>query len=190
MAPEVVAALIAAGIATVLASVDLVDRYGVERRKQEQQMFLTALEHMQGSQRRSIGIAALTILRDRDRTWRKYRSTIRELFYRQLLYLYVHGENRWQAHEVANIEAMTAWLFDNKLLGPMSVEMRTQLAKVMKVYAQQQFDNLPKEVRNKGSQESVQHLQDRIKKWVHIRDPRSSPGGQDAPSATRPPVPG
>jgi hypothetical protein len=83
-----------------------------ERRDSE--LIVAAVEYFQGSQRRSVGIAALAVLRERP-AWTEYRATVSQPFYRQLLYLIGHADNRWQAHEIANIEGMTDWLLEGDM---------------------------------------------------------------------------
>jgi hypothetical protein len=88
----------------------LTDRRSQKRKRQED-MVLSALEHFGGgSQRRSVGIAALQVVLDRASVEKEYRETVARLYFAQLLYLFVHGSNRWESHEIANIEAMTNWL--------------------------------------------------------------------------------
>jgi hypothetical protein len=160
----VIAAWIAAGSAVILAAVDLIYRFYAGRRDQDRRMFITALEHFQGSQRRSVGIAGLTVLRDRRKAWGSYRDTVRQLFYSQLLYLYAHGSNRWQEHEIANIIEMTRWLFNDKYLGPLPEHMKESLLSVMKTYASQDFDSLDPDVKKHGSKSGVKRLQEHISK--------------------------
>ena len=155
----VIAAWIGAGAAILLAAVDLIYRFSAGRREQDRQMFITALEYFQGSQRRSVGIAALTVIRDRRKAWRSYRDTTRQLFYSQLLYLYRHASNRWQEHEISNIVVMTSWLFDDKYLGPLPGYMKEPLLTVMEAYRSQDFDKLEPKVKEHGSKSAVTRLQ-------------------------------
>jgi hypothetical protein len=75
---------------------------------------VSALTHfVGGSQQRSAGIAALSALRGRNaRGWRSYSPAISKLFYLQLLYVLQDGQNKYEAHEVANIVQIGGWLFD------------------------------------------------------------------------------
>jgi len=115
VAPQVVAAWIAAAAAIVAAAVNIYFTLFNERRRRDAEMMITALGYFEGkSQRRSAGIAALEVLRSRSKAWNEYRETVRQLFYRQLLYLFPHGVNRWETHEVANMEQMAVWLLDGK----------------------------------------------------------------------------
>jgi hypothetical protein len=109
-APEVVAAYVAAGAAAFSAAVSFFATAWSGRRQRAADMIVAALALFEGgSQSRSTGIAALRALSKRT-GWRTYRDTVSELFYSQLLYLFAHGRNRWESHEVANITAMADWL--------------------------------------------------------------------------------
>ena len=100
MDAEVLAAWIAAAAAIVAAAVNVYFTLLNETLRRDAEMMVTALGYFEGrSQRRSAGIAALEVLRNRPKAWRNYRETVRQLFYRQLLYLFAHGTNRWEAHE-------------------------------------------------------------------------------------------
>jgi hypothetical protein len=182
----VVAAWIGAGAAVILAMLDLIYRFSAGRRQQDRQMFITALEHFQGSQRRSVGIAGLTVLRDRQKTWRLYQDTMRQLFYSQLLYLYAHGSNRWQEHEISNITEMTRWLFSDKYLGPLPDHMKEPLLSVMETYASQSFDALDDDVKKKGSKSAVNRLQSNIwKDWKPKLERTTGSSGPPPASPTR-----
>jgi hypothetical protein len=175
----VIAAWIGAGSAIILAAADLIYRFSAGRREQDRQMFITALEHFQGSQRRSVGIAALTVLRDRGQAWRSYRDTTRQLFYSQLLYLYRHASNRWQEHEISNIVEMTSWLFENKYLGPLPEHMKEPLLAAMKAYSSQNFDKLDIRVKEHGSKSAVERLQSYI---LNDLQPKLKSAGKPAES--------
>jgi hypothetical protein len=158
----VIAAWIGAGSAIILAAADLIYRFSAGRHAQDRQMFITALEYFQGSQRRSVGIAALTVIHDRGQVWNSYRDTTRQLFYSQLLYLYEHASNRWQEHEISNIVVMTSWLFDDKYLGPLPERMKEPLFEAMEVYRSQDFDKLDAKVKERSSKAAVNRLQSSI----------------------------
>lgn len=176
MAGEVYAAFIAAAAAVAVAAGDLVDRHTVERRRRESEMLVAALDHFKESQRRSVGIATLAVLQN-GKTWKDNRGTIQQLFYLQLVYLYEHGQNRWQAHEIANIEMMTSWLLEPSYLGPPAENMKEPLCNSMSVYRSQQFAKLDDDVMKKASQAAVTRLQGRIDKWLPIL--------HNSPTATR-----
>src|ERR1044072_3206443 len=119
MSPDVQAALIAGGVAFLGVTINTVvvlrsDRKrreteaDLERGRRDAELLVTALDYFKESQRRSVGIAALEVLRRRsNQAWTESQEAVRELFYRQLLYLFAHGRNRWQAHEISNMEGMT-----------------------------------------------------------------------------------
>lgn len=81
-----------------------------ERRKSELQqrrleLFTTALSYIEGgSQRRNVGLAMLAILRSE--LEEEYPEAVSRLMLTQMRYLLVHGSNRWEGHELANMEAM------------------------------------------------------------------------------------
>jgi hypothetical protein len=57
------------------------------------------------------------------------------LLYRQLVYLYSHGTNRWAAHEIANIAGMTELLLtDSTLSNEITLTMRQRLLAAMATY--------------------------------------------------------
>ncbi|XVU21919.1 hypothetical protein ACQPZJ_32235 [Actinoplanes sp. CA-054009] len=147
MAPEVVAAWIAAAVAAGAAAANLYFSLHSERRRRDAEMMVTALAYFEGrSQRRSAGLAALEVLKSRSSAWAEYRDTVRQLFYRQLLYLFPHGENRWDSHEVANIERMAEWLLDGKSLPTPSDDMRDRIRSAVERYAED-WSRVPAEKR-------------------------------------------
>src|SRR5437879_13624171 len=76
----------------------------LSRNQQLAEMTATALGYFTGgSQNRSVGIAGLRIVRN-STVWPQYCDAIRDLFQKQLIYLLAQGTNRWEAHEIANIE--------------------------------------------------------------------------------------
>lgn len=115
----------------------------------------------------SDAVSALPLLRcskDRAKAWDEYRDTITQLYYRQLLYLFVHGNNRWEAHEVAHMEQMTEWLLDGGVLPPPSETMKERLANAMTSY-KQDWEALPRERRDTADDQSVDYLLRRIDQW-------------------------
>jgi hypothetical protein len=122
---------------------------------------LAALAYFQGSQNRSVGIAALSVLSERP-GWNEYRSAVSQLFYRQLLYLFAHAGNRWKAHEVSNIEGMTDWLLNGDM--PVTPEMKRHLRAAMGRYADA-WNEVSGEVREKADSDAVDDLIVRIKEW-------------------------
>ena len=142
MDPGVLAALIAAGIAVVLA---LLSAY-LAVRQRAADLVVAALSHMGGgSQDRSAGIAALKALRgplygrsglfDRLRGWNAYGPAIGQQLFRQLIYLLNYGKGRYWAHEVENIIAMTDWLLrDSEQLGFTDEGQRTRLRDAIRRY--------------------------------------------------------
>ena len=95
----------------------------------------TALGYFTGkSQPRSVGIAALRIVRTYSDQWPACQGAIRDLLQKQLIYLLVHGENRWEAHEVANIEDMGDWLLLSGDFDPLSETRQQDLAAAVDQY--------------------------------------------------------
>lgn len=175
MAPQVIAAWIAAAAAIGAAMVNIYFTLFNERRRRDAEMMITALGYFEGkSQRRSVGIAALEVLRNRSKAWNEYREAVRQLFYRQLLYLFPHGTNRWETHEVANMEQMTEWLLDGKILPAPSAEMRNRLRLAVERYATD-WANLRPEERKAYDTSSVDQMLKRIRTLVGDVD-RAEPG--------------
>jgi hypothetical protein len=87
-----------------------------------------------GSQKRSIGIAALRIVEQDEGAWLHYRDAVASLLYAQLLYLFAHGENRWESHEIANIVSMTDWLIDRAAFSELSADRKDLLIEEMTAY--------------------------------------------------------
>jgi hypothetical protein len=165
MAGGVIAAWIAAGAAVAVAVVNLVVTLRTERQRRDAELIVAALEHFQGgSQPRSVGIAALKVL-DGRAGWELYRDTVAQLFYRQLLYLFAQGKNRWQAHEISNIEGMTQWLFAGDL--PVTLDMRQQLDLAMERYKKtwKERQELPEDKRADDDPEAIKHLVGKIAEW-------------------------
>lgn len=182
---EVTAAVIAAAVAAVVGVANLVGTVLIEQKRRnaertlaaeqrDAELIVAALGYFQRSQRRSVGIAALDVLRNR-RAWNEYRGAVSQLFYRQLLYLFAHGENRWQAHEIANIEAMTEWLLDGNM--SMTPDMKCRLSGVMGSYeeAWKEKQRQSEKERREGDPdpESVEYLRKRIGDWRHLLDGRA-----------------
>jgi hypothetical protein len=166
MAAEVTAAWIAAAGAAIAAAASIWATLRTERQRRDAELMVEALEYFERSQRRSVGIAALTVLREgRPGTWKEYRKAVSELFYRQLLYLFAHGENRWKAHEISNIEGMADWLLAVDM-PPLTSEMGKQLSAAMDRYIET-WKRLPPPQKsgNDADPEAVAHLVKRIDTW-------------------------
>lgn len=109
-APEVLAAYVAAGAAIVATAANYYAVVSTGRRQRAADLIVAALGRFEGgSQRRSAGIAALRAL-SKGPQWHEYQDAVGVLFYSQLLYLFAHGSNRWESHEVANMTEMADWL--------------------------------------------------------------------------------
>jgi hypothetical protein len=169
---EVTAAWIAAGAAIVAALASVTVAVWSERKRRQAEsvlaaerrdldLVLAALGYFQGSQNRSVGIAALSVLSGR-RGWNEYRGAVSQLFYRQLLYLFAHAGNRWQAHEVSNIGGMTDWLLNGDI--PVTPEMKRHLRAAMSRY-ENAWERVSDEVREKADTEAVADLIVQIKEW-------------------------
>jgi len=162
MAPQVIAAWIAAAAAIGAAAVNIYFTLFNERRRRDAEMMITALGYFEGkSQRRSAGIAALEVLRSRSKAWNEYRETVRQLFYRQLLYLFPHGVNRWETHEAANMEQMAVWLLDGKTLPAIDGHMRNRIHLAVERY-ETDWANLRADERKKYDTNSVGHMLARV----------------------------
>jgi hypothetical protein len=113
----VTAAWIAATAVAVSAAINAYLAAWGSRRQRETELIVSALTHLVGgSQERSAGLATLRTLRARTgrRAWGEYSSSVERLLHTQLLYVLVHGRNRWQAHEAANVEVMAEWLLSDQ----------------------------------------------------------------------------
>ena len=105
------------------------------RRQQFLAMTTTAISYFTGrSQPRSVGIAALRIVRSYNQEWPLYQEAIRDLLQKQLIYLLAHGDNRWEAHEVANMEDMGDWIILSGDFSPLSETRQEDLALAMEEY--------------------------------------------------------
>ena len=115
------------------------------RKQQLADMMSTALSHFtRGSQNRGVGIAALRMIQANTADLNKekiltdgeltlYRNSIQILLYGQLLYLYIHGEKRDEAHEAANILVMSQWLFSD-YIDDLQPQQKAALLKAMEKY--------------------------------------------------------
>ncbi len=122
------AAQIAAAAAIVSAVVSLVSALMVARntarvnrliadRTREAELVVNALSHLVGgSQERTAGLAALTLLRAEtpSERWAGYESSIERLLSTQMIYVLTAGRNRWQAHEVENMRQIAKWFGTKK----------------------------------------------------------------------------
>jgi hypothetical protein len=127
------------------------------RKQQLADLMSTALSHFTGrSQNRGVGIAALKMIQASaaSLTMEKiltreelklYQSSIQTLLYGQLLYLYMYGENRYKAHEAANILAMSQWLFSD-YIDELQPEQKAALREAMVKYENEVGDNANKPV--------------------------------------------
>ena len=184
MAPEVKAALIGGGVAAIGVVInngvvlrnDRKRRDGearIERERRDAELLVTAFQYFKESQRRSVGIAALAVLRQRsNEAWTETQGAVRGLFYRQLLYLFAHGRNRWQAHEISNMEAMTEWLLtdDSPLQSPMSDRLLSAMTSYRNAWD-------PKTAPPEADADAVDYLLKRIEEW----QPKLT-GGEGEPS--------
>jgi hypothetical protein len=172
MAPEVKAALIGGAVAGIGVMInnwvvlrnDRKRREGearMERGRRDAELLVTALQYFKESQRRSVGIAALAVLRQRsNEAWTESQGAVRDLYYRQLLYLFAHGKNRWQAHEISNMEAMTESLLtdDSPLQRPMSDRLLSAMTRYKTTWD-------PKKAPREADVDAVEYLLERIEKW-------------------------
>ncbi|MGC5075675.1 hypothetical protein [Agrococcus sp. DT81.2] len=142
MDPLLTAPLIGLTGALVGVIATVVVTTSTSRTQREDELVMSALSHLVGgSQHRTAGIAALHVLRGaavkggRAGRWHRYRSAIDALVYAQLLYLLMHGGNRGQAHEIANMDSMAEWLFDGDAAELRDEQKRVQLQEAMQRYA-------------------------------------------------------
>jgi hypothetical protein len=110
-----------------------------------------------GSQKRSIGIAALQIVEKDEAIWPHYRDAVASLLYAQLLYLFAHGSNRWESHEITNIVSMTDWLIDPTAFPELSADRKKLLSKEMKVYLN--------EANSHGRTPAIDHIVGKLDGW-------------------------
>ncbi|MDQ0030145.1 hypothetical protein J2S89_001970 [Arthrobacter bambusae] len=130
------------------------------RRQRENELVVSALTHLVGgSQERTAGIAALTVLSSRlpRRRWAKYTPAVGQLLYSQLVYLLLHAGNRGQAHEIANIIAMADWLLSEGTFGFDEARKREHLLGAMESYTK----NWPPLIKNKDDPEKPTKPDDR-----------------------------
>lgn len=126
------------------------------RRERENELVVAALTHLVGgSQERTAGLAALTILsgsnpyphtesnaaaphsrrsRRAQRHWGRYAPAVGQLIYAQLMYLLLHASNRHKAHEIANIIAMADWLLRDGSFRFEHARQRAHLRRAMDSY--------------------------------------------------------
>ena len=156
MEPEVRAAMLAfVGVAVTVAITAYLSLRQI-RSQHQRELLVSALEHMVGgSQSRAVGIAALRMLMDTNskdsdkggaerphdsvrfvsKRWLKeYGRGVAHLLYTQMVYLLVHGGNRGQSHEVANVIAMGELLFSEPLVRYLNELQRGHLAVSMQSY--------------------------------------------------------
>jgi len=92
------------------------------------ELVVTALGHLVGgSQARAAGLATLRTLKSMaGARWPEYRQPVGEILRTQLVFVLTRGRNRWEAHEVANLKIMSAWLGSDSTLG-LDADMRLEL---------------------------------------------------------------
>lgn len=114
-------AVVGATIGATVSIAGFLIQVRLEERQRLGDLVIIALENFGGgSQNRSVGIAALRALRNDKRLWAQYRTTAACLFVSQLRYLLAHGGNRWESHEIRNIEDMMSLLIEDNALGQAS----------------------------------------------------------------------
>jgi hypothetical protein len=145
MSDELAAGLISAVVVLLVAVITTVvsmwttrkqlkEAADVARKERMSATLVTALGYFTGgSQNRSVGIAAIRGLQEKWVIGTEYRDTLVALLRGQLLYLLAHGSNRWESHEVGNIQAMVEMYLDLESRGSSSHGMK-QLADAMDRY--------------------------------------------------------
>src|SRR3954470_23028210 len=81
-------------------------------KSREAELVVSALNHLVGgSQERAAGLAALRLLESITpiERWAGYKGFIRNLLSTQLIFVLTEGRNRWEAHEIENAHAISAW---------------------------------------------------------------------------------
>jgi hypothetical protein len=152
-----------AAVRTIKSNEKIISKYQLAN------MMSTALGHFTGkSQNRGVGIAALRIIKISSAELaekgtltkeeeEQYRASIRALLYGQLLYLYIYGQNRDEAHEAANMLDMSEWLFSDYIVG-LKDEQKVNLSKAMERYLAYTKD--------KAAEIVIADLRQRILDWL------------------------
>ena len=189
-APEVLAAYVAAGAAIVSTAVNYYTVVSSGRKQRAADLIVAALGQFEGgSQKRSAGIAALRVL-SRGPEWHEYRDTVAELFYSQLLYLFAHGRNRWESHEVANMTVMADWLLCEGSLKFDDQGDKDRLCSAMIRYVTDYHNPLvpDKELDKHGGTPdtgAVQYLEEKVALWGPILEGRENFSMPDDPAWIR-----
>jgi hypothetical protein len=126
--------------AIVVAVVTIRSTAAQNRRQQLSGMATTAIGYFTGhSQSRSAGIAALRMVQaglavlERSEQ-EQYREGIRALLYGQLLYVYRYGHNRFEVHEIYNLESMSDWLCSKEIIRGLSKGQTKDIINAMEAY--------------------------------------------------------
>jgi hypothetical protein len=176
MDPLVQAAIVTGAAALGAAVAGFLSDLVQERRQRSADLIIAALGNFGGgSQRRSVGIAALQVLKEKSGAWKDYRDTVRKLYYAQLLYLFVHGSNRWEAHEITNMEAMMDWLVTRDNLAPATWDPgeAKRLTDAMDKYSKDYVSLSPEDRRKEGGrpdEASIKHIRSRMSGWKKSLD--------------------
>jgi hypothetical protein len=113
----------------------------LNRIRQLDNLVMTAVGYFEGgSQKRTIGITSLRAVAESTADWARYRVSIAGLFYAQLLYLFRHGDNRWAAHEIANMESMADWLLLDNVFPSLAPEHKLRLLDALDRYQAEAVD--------------------------------------------------
>lgn len=171
MAPEVEAAVIAAGVSLVVAAVSAYFTIWSTHRQRTVDLIVAALEHMTGgSQERGAGLAALRALRGRQSkahiferlAWKPYGPVVGQQLYRQLIYVLNYGRNKYEAHEIENVIVMLDWLTkDELLLGSCDPAQRRRLSASLTNYdASAQATQT-----DSAATASLSEMQNRLENW-------------------------
>jgi len=182
-------AVVGATIGAIASITGFLIQVRLERRQRLGELVVIALEHFGGgSQNRSVGIAALRALRGDKRLWAQYRITAACLFVSQLRYLLAHGGNRWESHEIRNIEDMMSLLIEDDALrdasrDPGLREAMQRYERDWKNYARDAMKSDGSRERSKGGrpdEAAVAHLLTLIQEWLR----RPDLGGAPKPSSS------
>lgn len=174
----VIAAWIGAGVALLVALISGLVSVWSSSRQRAVNLVVAALSHMEGgSQERSAGIAALRAMRGplerrprrfNSNGWVLYGPSVGQQLYRQLIYVLVHGDRKYFAHEAENIIAMMEWLLTDESLQFDDRGERNRLARAVEAYGEglPAPDATATSKAAAGSDPTLKELQGRISQWV------------------------
>lgn len=143
------------------------------RRQQLAGMATTAIGYFTGhTQNRSAGIAALKMVQTglavlKTDEQELYHAGIRALLYGQLLFVYRYGQNKFEVHEIYNLEAMSDWLCSKEIICGLSEDQIENIVNAMEAYekAAKSKPSKPEVKAPIDSKPEVQVLIDKLPAW-------------------------